>query len=87
MAKTGEHNYKITRFSHFREWNNYAYRTCLHAHDTMNSDWLENDKFLGRIHGDEAAINAILGEQMHFRRSDSFDPSNVYESKGLAAVR
>lgn len=61
--------------------------SVLHVHDTMNSIWQENDKFSGRIHSDEAAMNAILGELMHFSGSDSFDPSDVYESKGLPVVR
>ncbi|XP_073060372.1 cyclin-dependent kinase C-2 C-like [Primulina eburnea] len=57
--------------------------SVLHVHDTVNSDRQENDKFSGRIQGDEAAMNAILAEPMHFSGSDYFDPSNIYESKGL----
>ncbi|KZV45638.1 putative serine/threonine-protein kinase [Dorcoceras hygrometricum] len=48
-----------------------------HVHDTMNSDWQENDIFF------EPAMNPILREQMHLTGPDSFVPSDVYESKGL----
>ncbi|XP_073158733.1 cyclin-dependent kinase C-2 C-like [Henckelia pumila] len=81
---------KITRLHVFpnsesKKFKHAESSSVLHVHDAMNSDWQENDKITGRIQGDEAAMSAILGEQMHFSGADSFDPSDVYESKGLPA--